>query len=77
MPITRSCPTRMQLLRQRWRAYSNVYRSVVYRTLTGAGFIRLIGVTAVVAIATHTDGGSLSGGAAVWRALKTKTRTLG
>lgn len=45
--------------------------------LTGAGLVRLIGVAAVVAIAAHADGGGLSCGAAVRRALQTQTRTLG
>lgn len=37
--------------------------------LTGAGFIWLIGITTVVAVAAHTDGGGLSCGPAVRRAL--------
>ncbi len=43
--------------------------TVMYDILTGAGFIRLISIAAVVAVAAHTDGGSLSCGAAVRRAL--------
>lgn len=41
----------------------------MYDILTGAGFIRLISIAAVIAVAAHTDGGGLSCGAAVRRAL--------
>lgn len=50
---------------------------VMYDVLTGAGLVRLIGVATVVAVAAHADGGGLSCGAAVRRALQTQTRTLG
>lgn len=43
--------------------------NVMCNILTGAGFIRLISITTVVAVAAHTDGGGLSCGAAVRRAL--------
>lgn len=42
---------------------------VKYDILTGAGFIRLISVAPIIAVAAHTDGGGLSCGAAVRRAL--------
>lgn len=50
---------------------------VMQDQLTGAGFVRLIGVAAVVAVAAHADGGGLSCGAAVRGALQTQTWTLG
>jgi len=37
--------------------------------LTGAGFIRLISIAAVVTVAAHADGRGLGCGAAVGRAL--------
>lgn len=43
--------------------------NVMYDVLTSAGFIRLISIAPVVAVAAHTDGGGLSCGAAVRRAL--------
>lgn len=41
----------------------------VCKTLTCAGFVGLVGVAAVVAVAADADGGGLSCGAAVGRAL--------
>lgn len=64
MPITDICPTQIKCVTVLMRVCK-----VIHNALTCAGFVRLISIPTVVAIAAHTDGGSLSCGAAVRRTL--------